>query len=235
VERWSRGTALISPGAPGLWDSNHLNVDDPAGLSAEELVAEAETVQRSAGFPHRHLRVDREEGAALAPGFERLGWLIQRHCFMVHGRDPDALGSAQAEEVTRELILPAEEEYLASEPMLAEQEDVRRQIIANAPRVEAAVRVRYFGAGIDGQVQSYAKLYSGGGIGQVEDVATIPRARGRGLARAVVTAAVQASIDEGNKLTFLVADDDGWPKELYGKLGFDRVGLIHKFILPVVA
>ena len=91
--------------------------------------------------------------------------------------------------------------------------------------------VRYFGAPAEGPVLSYAKLYCRRGVGQVEDVATVPAARGRGLARAAVLAAVEASRAAGDDLTFLVADDDGWPKELYAKLGFDRVGLIHKFIL----
>ena len=30
---------------------------------------------------------------------------------------------------------------------------------------------------------------------------------------------------------FLVADGDDWPKELYGKLGFDTVGRLTKFFL----
>jgi ribosomal protein S18 acetylase RimI-like enzyme len=232
VERWQRGTVLISPSFPRLWDSNHVMVDDAAGLSAEELVAAAEPLQRAAGFPHRQLRVDREDqGATLAPGFSELGWMIQRHCFMVHRRAPDRPSPEPAAEVTREAIRPAQEEYLASEPMLVGQDDVRLQIIAHAPRVEAAVAVRYFGAPADGPVLAYAKLYSRGGIGQVEDVATVPRGRGRGLARAAVLAALEASRAEGNDLTFLVADEDDWPKELYAKLGFDRVGRIHKFLL----
>jgi predicted GNAT family acetyltransferase len=207
-------------------------VDDAAGLSAAALAAEAEPPQREAGFPHRQLRVDREaEGTSLAPGFAALGWMVQRYCFMVHARAPDRPPEASAREVTREEMLPAQEEYLASEPMLAGEPEVQREIVAHGPRIEAAVQVRYFGAPAEGPVQSYAKLYSAGGVGQVEDVATLPAARGRGLARAAVLAAVEASRAEGNDLTFLVADDEHWPKELYGKLGFDRVGLIHKFIL----
>jgi ribosomal protein S18 acetylase RimI-like enzyme len=232
VERWSRGTILITPRFPRLWDANHVMVDDAAGLSAAALAAEAEPIQREAGFPHRQLRVDREEeGAALAPEFAALGWMVQRHCFMVHARPPDRPAAASAREVAREEMMPAQEEYLASEPMLAGQAEVQREIVAHAPLIEAAVGVRYFGAPAEGRVQAYAKLYAAGGVGQVEDVATLPAARGRGLARAAVLAAVEASQAAGHDLTFLVADDDDWPKELYAKLGFDRVGLIHKFIL----
>jgi ribosomal protein S18 acetylase RimI-like enzyme len=159
-----------------------------------------------------------------------MGWMVQRHCFMVHRREPYRPPAVAAGEVTRAQIAAAQNEYLASEPMLAEEPEVRRQIVAQAPRVESAVDVRYFGAPAGGAVRSYAKLYAADGIGQIEDVATVPAARGQGLARAVVRAALDASRAAGHELTFLVADEDDWPRELYAKLGFERSGLIHKFI-----
>jgi hypothetical protein len=36
----------------------------------------------------------------------------------------------------------------------------------------------------------------------------------------------------GNDLTFLIADRDDWPKQLYAKLGFDEVGRVWEFVLP---
>jgi ribosomal protein S18 acetylase RimI-like enzyme len=236
VQPWRRGSALLTPSLPRLWDLNHLTVDDPAPTSAAELVAEAEPVHAAAGLHHRQLRVDREpQGAALVSDFAGMGWLVQRHCVMVHRREPDRGAARAAREVTRAEMLPAQEEYLASEPFLAGEAEVIRQILAQAPRVEAAVHVRYFGAPAAGPVRAYAKLYSADGVAQVEDVATVPAARGRGLARAAVLAAVEASRTEGDGLTFLVADDEDWPKQFYARLGFDRVGLIHKFIRRAAA
>ncbi|MDQ3630932.1 MAG: GNAT family N-acetyltransferase, partial [Actinomycetota bacterium] len=58
----------------------------------------------------------------------------------------------------------------------------------------------------------------------LEDVATLAAHRRRGLARAVCSAAVAAAVAAGSALVFVVAEDDDWPKELYGKLGFDSVG-----------
>jgi hypothetical protein len=40
----------------------------------------------------------------------------------------------------------------------------------------------------------------------------------------VVLAAVAASQAGGNRLTFLSADADGWPRLMYEKLGFEAVG-----------
>jgi GNAT superfamily N-acetyltransferase len=70
------------------------------------------------------------------------------------------------------------------------------------------------------------RLLERGGIGQVEEVATARPARGRGLAQAVVLAAIAASRAE-NEVTFIVADADDWPRMLYEKLGFSSVGNLH--------
>ena len=73
------------------------------------------------------------------------------------------------------------------------------------------------------------------GIGQIEDVLTLERFRNRGLARATVMRALAASREAGHDLTFLIADRDDWPKELYRKLGFDEIGRIWEFVLPKIA
>jgi GNAT superfamily N-acetyltransferase len=59
-----------------------------------------------------------------------------------------------------------------------------------------------------------------GVVAQVENVQTAEQARGRGLARALVTAAVARALGQGATCVFLVADADDWPREFYGRLGF---------------
>ena len=83
---------------------------------------------------------------------------------------------------------------------------------------------------MDGEVGAYCELYSDGQTAQIENVFTLDRFRKRGLARAVVSKALEVA--QGHELIFLIADQDDWPKELYRKLGFDDVGLIWEFILP---
>ncbi len=45
---------------------------------------------------------------------------------------------------------------------------------------------------------------------------------------------MQRAADEarraGAELVFLVADDEDWPKELYGKLGYDELGRVYEFL-----
>jgi ribosomal protein S18 acetylase RimI-like enzyme len=66
-------------------------------------------------------------------------------------------------------------------------------------------------------------------VAEVCDVGTHPSHRGRGLARAVVTAAVAAARGDGADLIVVTADADDWPRQLYARLGFEPVGLIERF------
>jgi hypothetical protein len=46
----------------------------------------------------------------------------------------------------------------------------------------------------------------------------------------VVLAACDAARAVGATRIFIVADDDDWPKQLYERLGFDRIGLDVAFL-----
>jgi GNAT superfamily N-acetyltransferase len=63
-------------------------------------------------------------------------------------------------------------------------------------------------------------------------VATLPAHRGLGLARGVVLRAVGEARDAGCDLVFLHADDDDWPKCLYGRLGFEPLARWSAFDRP---
>jgi GNAT superfamily N-acetyltransferase len=54
--------------------------------------------------------------------------------------------------------------------------------------------------------------------------------RGRGFGKAVVARALAESMAAAHDLTFLLADAEDWPKELYRKLGFEEVGRVWDFI-----
>ena len=51
------GVAVFTPEHPTKWDLNLLVVDDATGVSAEELIAEAERLQAPAGLRHRKIEV----------------------------------------------------------------------------------------------------------------------------------------------------------------------------------
>jgi len=64
-------------------------------------------------------------------------------------------------------------------------------------------------------------------VGQVEDVATLQAFRRRGVARAMVSLAIDLAGD--GDLIWIAADDNDWPKDLYSKLGFRPMGRIVTF------
>jgi predicted GNAT family acetyltransferase len=112
-----------------------------------------------------------------------------------------------------------------------------RELLDYNTQTWRARNARLFGIRLDdGALAAVTLLFSDGGeVAQVEDVYTIPEARGRGYARALVTHAAGLARSEGHQLTFIVADDNDWPKQLYAKVGFEPVGRSWLFHRPLRA
>jgi ribosomal protein S18 acetylase RimI-like enzyme len=228
------GTAYLRDELPRVWSRNYLSLEHDLGeATAELLAAEAERVLGEAGLSHRKIEVfDAEAGERLAPGLEKLGWQVECDVVMVAARAPDREADLSvAEEVSHETLVPVWAEANRSDGHI-DDEDVIHQLAEGKRVLASAIDVRLFGARADGEIGAYCELYSLGGTGQIENVLTLERHRNRGLARALVLKALAASQAAGNDLTFLLANRDDWPKELYRKLGFEEVGLIYDFVIP---
>jgi predicted GNAT family acetyltransferase len=226
------GVALLAPEFPSVWSRNYLYATEELDTaSAEELAAEANRLLGQAGLRHRKVEVwDAEAGVRLEPGFVKLGWNRERDVIMVVHREPDRLvDTSSVHEVGADDLVPAWTESWALDPAVLNS-DVARQLVENKRRLGVETNTRFFAARVDGEVGAYCELYSDGQTAQIENVFTLDRFRKRGLARAVVSKALEVA--QGHDLIFLIADQDDWPKELYRKLGFDDVGLIWEFILP---
>lgn len=226
------GTALFQDELPLVYDLNYLRVERPAGATVEKLAAEAERLHGAALHGHRKIAVGGDETAArVRAGFRELGWEEEAYLIMAHHRPPDrAVDTSIVGEVSEFELQPAREHGIRSEPW-ADTDEVVRQILAQQFLYDQATNVRRFAARLDGEIASYCDLYTDGRTAQVEAVMTLPEARNRGLARAVVTRAVDAARAAGSDLVFLVANPDDWPKELYTKLGFDDLGYERWFQL----
>ena len=228
------GTAYLRDELPRVWSRNYLSLErDDENASAEMLAAEADRVLGEAGIAHRKVEVvDGEVGARLAPGFAALGWRVECDVVMVASRAPDREADLSiAEEVRPDELEPVWAESQRGDGDVGD-EDVIRQLAQGKRVLASAIDVRFFGARADGEIGAYCELYSVDGTGQIENVLTLERFRNRGLARALVVRALQASRELGNDLTFLLANRDDWAKELYRKLGFDEVGVVYDFVLP---
>jgi ribosomal protein S18 acetylase RimI-like enzyme len=162
---------------------------------------------------------------------ERQGWdFASRYRMMAHRRPADRSADPAVEVVgvgdvdwARGRGAMLELEGHSSDP------EVVRQLLELDRRLSRAIDVRHFAAVVGGDVVSYAGLYLEDEVAQIEDVATLPTFRNRGLARAVVLHAVDEARRAGAELVFLVADDNDWPKDLYERLGFDTIGVEHVF------
>lgn len=225
------GTALLYEGLPRVWSLNYMLAErDLNEATAEALAAEADELLGGAGLRHRKVEVlDEAAGERLAGEFQALGWHVERDLVQPHRRPADRkVDVSFVEEVDFETLTPVWAEAMQRD--FGSDDDVIRQL-SEHKQVLAADGARFFAAHFDGVLASYCDLYSDERTGQIEAVQTLERFRNKGLARAVVAGALAASEAEGHDLTFLLADQADWPKQLYEKLGFDVVGSVYEFTL----
>ena len=219
----SVGTAVYLDELPKRLDANFLRVDrgEPA-----EIEAEAERIDRRMLFmPNPEL------GERIVPYFEERGWRVNRVTVMAQLREPQREADLSlVEEVAEEDLRPPREQLNAGQPW--GRPEVMAELFAGKHLIGSLLEARFFAVRIDGKVVSYTDLYQDGPEAQVEDVGTLPEHRGRGYATAVLLAAIDTARKRGAEFVFLVADREDWPKELYGRLGFDELGYYLKLVHP---
>ncbi len=72
------------------------------------------------------------------------------------------------------------------------------------------------------------------GVGYLDNVATFPEARGRGIASAIVARAIELARGSGAEHVSLFADPDALPVvRMYERLGFREVGRLASTKGPV--
>jgi ribosomal protein S18 acetylase RimI-like enzyme len=226
------GVGMLEPSLPLRHDSNYLLVDRlPLGAGAQDLAGEADRILGGAGCAHRAvIAFDADLGTKLEPQFRELGWNVRRHIWMAQLREPERRADPSVvEEVGEDELRAGRTAEILRYPWGTEE--VARQLMDAKTLLAERATTRFFGIRVGDEIVSWADLYLGDGIAQVEDVATKEEHRGKGYATAVILRAAGEARDSGADLVFLVADDDDWPKELYGRLGFDTVGRLTKFFL----
>ncbi len=216
------GLVVLSPSLPKVWVMNHVRITEP--VSTDEAVALAD--EHLSDLPYRQLFVEDEQtGRRLEQSLRGAGWKIERDVLMALRRDSDR-------EVDTSVVIEADDELTLHlmrrwfhDGLSKPTPEALSQLVEYSRR-EARARVdRNFGVlgDADGLV-AMTKLRSDGETAQVEDVYTAPEARSRGYARALVSRAVAQARSEAHDLTFIVADDNDWPKHLYAQVGFEPIG-----------
>jgi GNAT superfamily N-acetyltransferase len=225
------GTALLRGDMPSVWSANYVLAErELDAATADDLVREADDLLGSAGLKHRKVEVlDGEAGARLTARFRALGWHVERDLVMPHKRLPDREPDVSSvDEVDAETLAPTWAEGMRTD--FAGRDDVVEQLVAHKHAL-ADAGARFFATRVNGEIASYCDLYANARTAQIEAVMTLERFRNRGLARAVVMAALQAARKDGRDLVFLLADAADWPKQLYEKLGFEAEAEVYEFTL----
>lgn len=226
IREYEWGRAFFCPSLPLVWDLNWVLIERP-GMPAAEVIAAAD--EALASFEHRTVAIRGEDdGARLARELEAFpDWEVETTLYMVWRGAPSSPPTTETretplagcEELRRELIraeLP---------PEATELEATTEQLLEMNRRFAAVAGDRWFVAPSQDPASACCLLSDGDrGIGQVEDVGTLKAARGRGLAQAVVLAAASASQETGQRVTFISADADDWPRKMYAKVGFETCG-----------
>lgn len=225
--RWGR--ALLDCRFRLVHDANYLLADRLAGANAGGLIAEAERIQGDAGLRHRRINVDDQQVAdRLRADFVSHRYQPERFVVMRFGRSAQAgrRNGVRAREVGWDAIRPARERQRLGEPWASPE--LVRQILDRQQLIATQINTRYFAVMQNDQVVSSCELRTDNGAAQVEIVETLEAFRGRGYARSVVSAAVEAATE--TDFIFLVTDIDDWPQQLYRRLGFDDIGIETRFL-----
>jgi GNAT superfamily N-acetyltransferase len=221
---------------PDVWALNQLRITRPA--PPREVLALSEDQQGD--LPFRHIRVEPEatalemvtvlNGALNGAGLKGPGWKVDREVLM-------ALMAEPTRQVGAEAVVELSEPQMAwlmrrwlSEDFPNIDPSRLDQVVEYAWREGRLWGERCFGIlGDGGAAAAITKLRSRDSTGWVEDVYTVPEERARGFARALVTYAAGLARAAGYEVTFIIADDNDWPKHLYESIGFRPLGKTWTF------
>jgi ribosomal protein S18 acetylase RimI-like enzyme len=225
IEPWEHGHVLRATRYPAYFDFNNVRVERDADLSARELARIADGALE--GLAHRRVDVEPPGMAErLRPGFVELGWQGERLVWMRHdGRRPEGYPPA-VEQVAYDAVRHLRVTWLSEDfPELDPTAylDEAREV---AERLGAEVLAAFDG----GAPVAFAQLERARGGAEIANVYVLPEYRGQGLGTALTEAAIAATGDAED--LWIVADDEGRPKELYARLGFRPVWTRTEFLLP---
>jgi GNAT superfamily N-acetyltransferase len=227
LEPWAHGTVLRATRYPSYFQYNLVRVEEDPGMSAGELAAFAD--EALAGLGHRRVDVEPLEVAeSLRAAFGGMGWVTERLAWMRHESPASPAGPPVAvEEVpwdaVRDLRVAWHYEDFPGVDLGDHLDEAREVALARGVRV-LAVRD-------GGEPAAYAQLEWQERSAEITQVFVHPDRRGRGLGTAVTRAAIEAA-GEADDL-WIVADDEGRPKNVYARLGFRPAWrCVHMLRLP---
>jgi GNAT superfamily N-acetyltransferase len=224
------GVALYRGDFVRVTDLNVLVAHRDAGsVDADTLIAEAERLQ--AFLPHRAIRVDDPEAAPrLAPEFAARGWIVSRTALMTLRRHPDRpIDTSAVSEVEVERIRPARE---AASRRVHRDLEVAAEAVAVGGLQSDFAPLRAYASLVGNEVAAYCLLRMRPDGAKLVEVQALARANGHGVGRATLWKAASAARRERVNPIVVECEQEEWAKSVYRRLGFDEVGVVHRFVRP---
>jgi ribosomal protein S18 acetylase RimI-like enzyme len=215
VTVWTHGTIVRASRHHSFYFHNAVRVEDEPQLSAEELIAFADS---ALGGTCRMIVFDHVAAAErLRARMEALGWRRCRLMLMLHVLALPGAHSTEWEvvEVDYNAVHALRVRWQLEDFPASDPEDylaAKREIdLGGDYRVLASLRD-------DGRVLGFAELVWSGDNAEIDSVYVVPEHRGRGLGTALTRAAVERGA--GVHQLWISADEEDRPKQLYERLGF---------------
>jgi ribosomal protein S18 acetylase RimI-like enzyme len=224
IEPWEHGEVLIASDYPNYWNYNVVQVEGDPGLSAAELIAVAD--DKLAAFKHRRVDfLDADAAESVREGFEAAGWETSRLVWMLHSGELPPGDRLEVDEVDYDAVVDLRREWNAEDFPRIDQESH----IATAKQVSMTRDVRVLASLEGSEAVGFAQIEFIDGSAEVTHVFVSATHRGSGRGTAITRAAIEAAVDDVDDL-WIVADDEGRPKEIYKRLGFSPVWTSTEFL-----
>jgi len=230
------GAVVTEPRFPAIWDFNYARIDEPApDLTLREVAHRLLPALAAVGTDMFHVVCFHpEETTDLLVELSTLGhtlsWDLVMDLTEAPAIDPRAV-HVEPLEAGEELWSRVEESLalFGNDPAVSEQ--LRRiEEETFSPEHKRWLGVRDH----DGTIVALAALVQLEGVGYLDNVATFPEARGRGMASAIVARAIELARSSGAEHVSLFADPDALPVvRMYERLGFRGVGRLASTKGPV--
>ena len=223
IEPWEHGTVMRASSYPSYYDFNVVWVDGDPGLSADELIAVADA--KLAGLDHRRLDFELAEAAErVRAELEAARWEATRLAWMRHTEPLQPGPAAEVEEVEYDEVLDLRVAWHGQDFPSHDSHDY----LANAREVAMTRSVQVIAVREYGELVGFAQLERDGAGAEITQVYVRPEHRGGGRGTALTRAAIEdaGEVDD----LWIVADDEGRPKQLYARLGFQPVWTSTEFL-----
>jgi GNAT superfamily N-acetyltransferase len=221
--------------APDIYDANHVaSIRVTTDAQVDELFRRVD--EDFADCAHRRFDTDHRTYPPLIArlrldGFERSEGLAM----VLEG---DLIGRAREHDIRP---VETDDDWAAFEELKVEnwaeaRRKQERPLDLHVGRSMAGVRrskcppTRYYLAYVDGEPAGFFNAWSGvGGIGQVEDLFTLPRYRNLGIATALIHTCVAESRAGGARTVVIFADPSDTPMHIYAQMGFRPVAVVAQY------